>query len=87
MHKVWLSCLAYASLIPLIHSAPTSQQSRSADPIAFHPVGIKDYEAAVGLHRRDDKQFSDLDLQSQSQLVYGSAGGESCRSFVKRTNK
>ena len=71
MKGSFLSCLALISLGHSVLAAPTGE------PVKFRPVGINDYEAAVGLERRDDKQFADLDLQTQSQLVYGSAGSKS----------
>ncbi len=44
------------------------------DPTHLYPISIGDYEDATGLRRRDATDFSHLDLQTQSELIYGSAG-------------
>lgn len=49
--------------------------SRHADPTPLRPINIVNYEAALGLQRRDTEDFSDLNLQTQSELIYGSPGG------------
>ena len=49
--------------------------SRHADPTLLRPISIVNYEAALGLQRRDSEDFSDLNLQTQSELIYGSPGG------------
>ena len=43
----------------------------------LRPINIVEYEASMGLQRRDSNDLSVLDPQRQSQLVYGSPGGES----------
>ena len=71
MHGSLLRYLASALIIsPLCSTLPTG----SAQPVNLQPIGIRDYEAATGLRSREDKQFADLDLETASQLVYGSAG-------------
>ena len=46
-------------------------------PQILRPLNIFDFEAAQGLQRRSTEDFSHLDLQAQSQLIYGSPGGKS----------
>ena len=68
-------CLVAAFLIlPFGFSYPTTSETRNQDVTKLRPIGIHDYEAAMGLHRRDSGDFSDLDLRTQSQLIYGSPG-------------
>lgn len=40
----------------------------------LRPISISSYEAPIGLHRRSSEDFSSLDLQTQSELIYGSPG-------------
>ncbi|KAG8530110.1 uncharacterized protein KY384_005592 [Bacidia gigantensis] len=47
----------------------------ASGPTKLLPVNINQFERMTGLRRRDDsEQFTDLDFQTQSQLVYGSPG-------------
>ena len=70
-----LSYLAPAIIIPTLSSGyPATQKSEDEDPVTLRPIGINDYEVATNLRRRDDQKFEDLDLQRQSQLIYGSPG-------------
>ena len=39
------------------------------------PVNIRDFEIAADISRRGAADLSTLDLQTQSQLVYGRPGG------------
>ena len=47
------------------------------EPLVLHPINLRAYESATGLHRREEEQddFSDLDPKTQSQLIYGRPGG------------
>lgn len=54
---------------------------RAADPAVLHPINLRSYEAAMGLQRRSGEDFTDLDLSTQSQLIYGRPGGK-CNSPV-----
>ncbi len=49
---------------------------RAADPAVLHPINLRSYEAAMGLQRRDGEDFTDLDPDTQSQLIYGRPGGK-----------
>ncbi|CAF9942270.1 MAG: hypothetical protein ALECFALPRED_009642 [Alectoria fallacina] len=49
--------------------APPPQQGT-----VLHPINIADYEASMGLQRRDSNDLSTLDPQTQSELLYGSPG-------------
>lgn len=51
--------------------APPPQQGT-----VLHPINIADYEASMGLQRRDSNDLSTLDPQTQSELLYGSPGGK-----------
>ena len=63
-------CLpASASLSPLLPRMPSSQGT------VLRPIASRDLGAAAGLQRRASEDFSNLDLQTQSQLIYGNAGG------------
>lgn len=63
-------CLpASASPFPLLPRVPGSQGT------VLRPIASRDLGAAAGLHRRASEDFSNLDLQTQSQLIYGNPGG------------
>ena len=75
MFGALLAYLAPATVLLTLSSAyPATQKSESEEPVTLRPIGINDYEVATNLRRRDDQKFQDLDLQSQSQLIYGSPG-------------
>lgn len=57
-------------------SAHTLETSRSAASTTMRPISIGNYEAAIGLQRRASEDFSHLDLQTQSELIYGSPGND-----------
>ena len=44
-------------------------------PLVLHPIKLRDYESAIGLHRRVGENFEDLDPSTKSQLIYGRPGG------------
>ena len=46
------------------------------NPITLSPINIKDFEATVGIQRRADVDFSDLDPATQARLIYGQPGGK-----------
>ena len=52
------------------------QIPRYMTPNRLRPISISDYEAAIGLQRRSSEDFSNLDLQTQSELIYGSPGDD-----------
>lgn len=77
MHRFMFSALcALAVALPASASSiPNLPRSDTPQPTTLKPISIRDYERAAGLRRRGDSEdFSDLDLQTQSQLVYGSPG-------------
>ena len=39
-------------------------------------INIRDFEHAAGVRRRSEEQLSDLNLQTQSQLIYGRPGSQ-----------
>lgn len=45
-------------------------------PQILKAINFFDFQSAQGLQRRSSGDFSHLDLQTQSELVYGSPGGE-----------
>ena len=45
-------------------------------PRQLHPIHVRQYEASFGLQRRATEQFSSLDPQIQSQLIFGSPLGK-----------
>ena len=57
----------------------------SEGPSVLFPINVRHYEAATGLRQRDDQDFSDLDPNTQSQLIYGRPGGNHC--FNQRTRQ
>ena len=75
---LWLSksLLALALVLPAF-SYPRHAKTKSDSPANLYPINIRQYEAATGLRRREDEDFSDLDPNTQSQLIYGRPGGES----------
>lgn len=69
-----LSALAFV-LPVLTHPSATQGASSPQLGTTLHPISIVDYEASMGLQRRDVNDLSALDPQNQSQLAYGSIGG------------
>ena len=71
-----LASVAAAMTLPLACSAlPASMlNEREVELSKTIPISVQDYESAMGLHRRDSEQFSDLNFQTQSQFIYGSPG-------------
>lgn len=71
-----LNVLAF--VFPVVTSLSAAQQA-SAPPegTTLRPINIVEYEASMGLQRRDSNDLSVLEPQSQSQLVYGSPGSKS----------
>ena len=45
------------------------------EPLVLYPINLRDYESALGIYRRSGEEFADLDLSTQSQLIYGRPGG------------
>ncbi|MCJ1458011.1 hypothetical protein MMC28_008380 [Mycoblastus sanguinarius] len=70
-----LSALAIALPISASLSSAVEQRSPSTQATRLRPISIRNYEEAMGIQRRDNSEdFSDLDLQTQSELIYGTPG-------------
>lgn len=65
--------LAAATLLPGV--CCTANTGIAPDASVLHPINLRDYESAVGLRRRSEEAFTDLDPSTQSQLIYGRPGG------------
>ena len=70
-----ICCLLGIVLSTFVFPINCGSERRDASPTELRPIHITDYEAAMGLHRREADSFSSLNLQTQSELVYGSPGG------------
>ena len=71
------SCLLGALALAFSTNAlpsPFAQPIRDAGSTVLKAINIRDYESAMGIHRRSTDQFSDLDPQDQSQFIYGQKG-------------
>lgn len=77
MHCVLQALGAALALVQAVVSEPTPSAQDVPAPRRLHPIHVRNYEASFGLRRRSTEQFSSLDLQSQSQLIYGSPLGKS----------
>lgn len=53
--------------------------------MTLHPIRLRDYEDAIGLRRRTQQDFSELDPGSQSQLIYGRPGDDGQLLFANMT--
>ena len=75
MYQVFPAALLAALLAPpaLSHGSDGTVLER---PAMLYPINVRYYEVATGLRRREDKDFSDLDSSTQSQLIYGRPGGK-----------
>ncbi|KAL2038814.1 hypothetical protein N7G274_008572 [Stereocaulon virgatum] len=67
------SILASTSTIRAVENV-TPSSSQSTGPTVLRPIHIANYDAALGLHPRAPEDFSHLNLQTQSQMIYGSPG-------------
>ena len=61
-------------LIALIPTCLALGPPEQSHPIRLRPIHIDDYEAAIGIHRRSSEEFSNLNLETQSELIHGSPG-------------
>ena len=68
---------AALALVQLAVSEPTPTAQDAPAPRQLRPIHLRNYEASFGLQRRSTEQFSSLDPQTQSQLIYGSPLGNS----------
>ena len=70
----------FAALLAVVLAIPAFSHTGPSEtvidgPAVLHPINLRHYEAATGLRRREDQDFSDLDPNTQSQLIYGRPGG------------
>ena len=75
MYKGFCAALLAVALALPGFSHPMLGETVLEGPTKLHPINVRNYEAATGLRRREDQDFSDLDPNTQSQLIYGSPGG------------
>ncbi len=76
MYKIISATLFAVALSIPAFSSPGHAEAESDGPALLYPISVRHYEAATGLRRRDDEDFSDLDPNTQSQLIYGRPGGK-----------
>lgn len=77
-----LSLVAAAFSLP----SPLARPAPADSSAILKPINIKDFENALGIQRRASDDFSDLDLQTQTQLIYGRPGSEPTDPFCIRWN-
>ncbi|KAL9024350.1 MAG: hypothetical protein Q9196_006579, partial [Gyalolechia fulgens] len=58
---------------------------KADEPLVLHPIRLRDYESAIGLHRRSGMDFTDLEPSTKSQLVYGRPGESGQLLFANMT--
>lgn len=79
MHLYIYTVLQALVVIPLTSALPSPAVPYipAKQGITLRPIAIRDYEAASGLQRREQSEDpSDLDLQPQLQMMYGSPGSQ-----------
>ena len=81
-----------AALLAVMLALPAFSHSGPSEivlegPAVLHPINLRHYEAATGLRRREDQDFSDLDPNTQSQLIYGRPGGKALFHRADRMKK
>ena len=72
--RLWIPVLAIVLVTSRVH--PGNAETVPKGPALLLPINVRQYEAATGLRRRDENDFSDLDPATQSQLIYGRPGGQ-----------
>ena len=77
MHRSLLSVLSALAVCLTVSASPSPIVPRVPDSqgTILRPIAIRDFEAAAGVQRRAAEDFSNLNLQTQSQLIYGNSGG------------
>ena len=74
MHQSLYSFLSTSAIVFLVFTSPTPCLTTTFG-ITLKPIPNGDFEAATGLqYRQHSKDFSDLNLYIQSQLIYRSPG-------------
>jgi len=76
MYPLLLKSVVIFVTVLAVCASPASllEQPRSVTSTILRPIKVGKDEAAIGLQRRSSEVFSDLDLQTQSELIYGSPG-------------
>ncbi|KAL8663475.1 MAG: hypothetical protein Q9168_008087 [Polycauliona sp. 1 TL-2023] len=87
MQKIFTSLsLAAVLFTAASHAQPLASTSPPVDEsVNLHPIKLGDYESALGLHRRAEDDFSQLDPGSQTQLIYGRPGDDGQLLFANMT--
>ncbi|KAL8984679.1 MAG: hypothetical protein Q9177_004634 [Variospora cf. flavescens] len=74
-----LYALFLATALPILPAVaspfPATDEVVGKAATALKPINVLDFEAATGVQRRAAEDFSNLDLNTQAQLVYGRPGG------------
>ena len=77
MHCRWSKLLALLpTLLALAASESLEASTKFPSPLTLRPIKLSDYESASVLSRRESEKFSDLDMKTQDELIFGSPGGE-----------
>ena len=76
MYRTLFTALLAVWFVSPAFSHLGSAETVSEGPAVLSPINVRHYEAATGMRRRDDQDFSDLDPNTQSQLIYGRPGGK-----------
>lgn len=78
MHRSLLSVLSALAVCLTVSASPSPIVPRVPDSqgTILRPIAIRDFEAAAGVQRRAAEDFSNLNLQTQSQLIYGNSGAD-----------
>ena len=71
-----LGALAFA-LPSLCLPGPVASPPASEKPESLKPIRVANFESAFGIQRRATQDLSDLNLQTQEQLIYGRPGSSS----------
>ena len=79
-HTFLAAFAAVTAFLPLYSALPVVHNGFSekpiAEPIKLRPISFNRWESLTGLRRRDSGRFSDLNFQTQSELIYGSPGSK-----------
>lgn len=73
-----LLSVATTLLLGVSHAESFAKVAPRADePSILHPIHLRDYESAMGLHRRGEVAVTDLDPSTKAHMFYGTPGGMS----------
>ena len=73
-----LSLLTALTLIlpSLSFPSPPSRSREAYSSSKLKPISVDNYDMATGVHRRSANDFSNLDLQTHSELLYGRSASQ-----------